>query len=1534
MRHILLLSVVCAFALLVCIPGIGSAQIANHVVISEVYGGGGNSGAYWTNDFIELYNPTSSPVSLTGWSVQYISATGTGTWAVTNLSGTIAAHGFYLVQQAQGAGGTQPLPTPDATGTIAMASGAGKVALVNTTTALTGGNPSSDPSVIDFVGYGSTATGFEGSGPTPTLTNTTSAERKAKFNSTIDSMYTGGADTLRGNGWDANDNAADFVIRGAIAGHVPDPQNSASPLEVPPVIGNIPPIIGSITRSFFVAEVSGVDTIKVNVTDPDGTVSGVKLNIKVNGGTVDSSISMTLGSGTQYVGIIPASKHTAAGNLIEYWVSATDNSGGYSTTASTPIGYFVGDAPIATIKSYTTTAVNGYAARVNGTLNVATNLFASGQGFIQDATAGLQIFKSGGLTQFSEGRNVKVQGSLVPFAGAFELQDPGFAFVDTTLGTSTVTPITVTLPINQSPQYVNEGRLVKVVGMSTDSTGTFAASRNYNYREADNDTITVRVESNASANNLVGKTIPTTPIDVIGILSFQNTNQRIKPRKDTDMGIAGGDGTGTAAITPTFSFAGTSALAETLTVTGNGVNTLEGVSMTIPASWTWDGTSRTLGGAGFSGAVSAVTGSGTSVDPWVITVTGAAVTAANPGVLRVFNLAAPSALGLTTWTTKTRIASGTFANVATQPTVNIVSAFEAVTSGNWSSPATWSSGSVPTATDNVTMSTLNVTVTIDVVNAVCNNLTLTGSGSASNSGPLLQFAASGPSQLTVNGNLAISGGSGGGSGDRGGRAKLSSNGNTSAVLIVKRNVTASSSNTVANGSAGLNMNEGTVKLTGATADTIFVGAGHRLGNLEIGDGTSAKTVSTAISVTTATMAVKSITVKQNSTFWIGTATNVNVLTIGSLAAGVVTLNGGITVESGASLKTINSSAGEVIAPINLFGGGITNNGTIDLLISTLHPLTHCHYNVNIDSTDQAISGSQNGLYADMTVGAGRTLTLNHSITVADGFKLTLNGTLVESAGKVVVGAVTTTRNVAASSLETFGGIGLTMNTSTTAPGSTVVTRVTGVPSTGGTNTSILRYFDIAPTVNTGLGATMQYFYDNTELAGQAASTLQLWRSPDAGATWTAAGGTVDTSLHRIQLAGVNDFSRWTASDAAHPLGGSGTVTVNVSVAAGWNLISNPVKVSVPDDSAKHLFPTISSRVFSFSNGYVAGDRMIHGKGYWGKFPGAAVASITGTITYPDSVPVVAGWNLVGSAGCLLDTSTITTWPIGIRASNWFGFSGGYLPVSQLTPGKAFWVKSLASGWMIFYCGSTARPAKSEASVSPVNALNSLTITDSKGNSQTLYFGADANNAIDVSMFAMPPAPPAGALDARFETADGGSMVQTHAAKVTGDVEFPVKLQSDAYPLTVSWNVSGTASYVLTDGQSGKAFRMQEMSGTGSYKITGSNVERITVKLVGNGELPKEFSLSQNYPNPFNPSTSVKYALPVDSKVTVEIYNLVGQRVRTLVSDNLTAGYHIAEWDGLNGAGQQLASGVYFLQMSAKGVNGQSFSELRKLMMLK
>ena len=101
-----------------------------NVLISQAYGGGGNSTAPFRNDFIEIFNNGETAVNLAGWSVQYAGATAT-TWSVTNLSSVSLAPGhYYLVQESSGGSTGANLPTPDATGSIAMAATAGKIALI------------------------------------------------------------------------------------------------------------------------------------------------------------------------------------------------------------------------------------------------------------------------------------------------------------------------------------------------------------------------------------------------------------------------------------------------------------------------------------------------------------------------------------------------------------------------------------------------------------------------------------------------------------------------------------------------------------------------------------------------------------------------------------------------------------------------------------------------------------------------------------------------------------------------------------------------------------------------------------------------------------------------------------------------------------------------------------------------------------------------------------------------------------------------------------------------------------------------------------------------------------------------------------------------------------------------------------------------------------------------------------------------------------------------------------------------------------
>src|SRR5262249_42356715 len=177
MHRARLVFVLLVVAALLGAPAARSAS--SGMVVSQVYGGGGNSGATYTNDFVELFNRGSTAVDLASWSIQYASASG-ASWQATALSGAVPAGGYYLVQLASAAAIGAALPAPDATGTTKLAHSGGKVALVRSAAALTcgaaAGSCSADPNVADLIGYGS-ATDYEGAGAAGALTNTTAALR-------------------------------------------------------------------------------------------------------------------------------------------------------------------------------------------------------------------------------------------------------------------------------------------------------------------------------------------------------------------------------------------------------------------------------------------------------------------------------------------------------------------------------------------------------------------------------------------------------------------------------------------------------------------------------------------------------------------------------------------------------------------------------------------------------------------------------------------------------------------------------------------------------------------------------------------------------------------------------------------------------------------------------------------------------------------------------------------------------------------------------------------------------------------------------------------------------------------------------------------------------------------------------------------------------------------------------------------------------------------------------------------------------------
>jgi len=431
--------------------------VSPDLVISQVYGGGGNAGAPFTNDYVELYNRGDQPVSLDGKSLQYTSATGTGNFGansglLTELSGTVEPGAHFLVQEAGGATGAA-LPTPDLTDAtpINMSGSAGKVALVTGVTGLgcNGGSTACDAAqlarIVDLVGYGN-ANFFEGSGAAPGLSNTTAGFRAADGEQ------------------DTDDNAADFQSA------APDPRNSGDAGEelVATDPADVTGYLGLPIDEFDLAATGGAPPYAWTATglpdgvtvSPEGAVSGTP--------TEEGSFTVTA----------TVTDGEDAADEVEFTITVNP------ALAPIPIAEIQGDGAVSDLvgdpvitegvvtAAYPSGGFFGFYLQTEGTggsVDPATRTTSDGI-FVR------QTFDAGPVT-VEPGDFVQVFGTVTEFAGQTQVEVTDPAGIEPAAGTpDPVTPVTTTSwPATDAQKEALEGMLYSPEGDFT-ITNNFATN--------------------------------------------------------------------------------------------------------------------------------------------------------------------------------------------------------------------------------------------------------------------------------------------------------------------------------------------------------------------------------------------------------------------------------------------------------------------------------------------------------------------------------------------------------------------------------------------------------------------------------------------------------------------------------------------------------------------------------------------------------------------------------------------------------------------------------------------------------------------------------------------------------------------------------------------------------------------------------------------------------------------------------------------------------------------------------------------------
>lgn len=510
----------------------GGPFVRGQVVISQVYGGGGNAGAFFTHDFVELHNRSNAPISLDGWSVQYAGATGTN-WQTTALNGLIQPGGYFLIQQAAGAGGTEALPSPDVIGTISMGASNGKVALVNGTTALIGANPLVDPvfseSISDFVGFGS-ANAFEGTGATPVLSNTTAAIR----------LVNGSQDT--------DDNSDDFVV-GA-----PNPRNTSSSPFLPTVDGsgiasaiNTSPSAGILNDTLLFASSAGSQVVTIDLlgTLAEETLTTVEIAVPADFGTpLVGNVSLsgpavaggTVGVSGQVVTVSGVSLTPSQALLVniaglsapdvslvasdngfrEFTVSSAVSGGTLTPLVESPqVRVALPMASVSTLRSVVLPSPKAYILQSEAVVTYVTPGFRN-QHWIQDATAGVVIDdQSGVLGTFNRGDGILgIVGTLNEYQGLLQFGPIIAAPPANSVGNNPAPALVTLADLNANPLFY-QARLVRVNGVSFQETPANFANQSIHPLEQGSDVFSFR---SFTGVDYTPSAVPTGSLDLIGLV--------------------------------------------------------------------------------------------------------------------------------------------------------------------------------------------------------------------------------------------------------------------------------------------------------------------------------------------------------------------------------------------------------------------------------------------------------------------------------------------------------------------------------------------------------------------------------------------------------------------------------------------------------------------------------------------------------------------------------------------------------------------------------------------------------------------------------------------------------------------------------------------------------------------------------------------------------------------------------------------------------------------------------------------------------
>ncbi|GAB4375986.1 MAG: hypothetical protein Kow0042_21820 [Calditrichia bacterium] len=430
------------------------------------------------------------------------------------------------------------------------------------------------------------------------------------------------------------------------------------------------------------------------------------------------------------------------------------------------------------------------------------------------------------------------------------------------------------------------------------------------------------------------------------------------------------------------------------------------------------------------------------------------------------------------------------------------------------------------------------------------------------------------------------------------------------------------------------------------------------------------------------------------------------------------------------------------------------------------------------------------------------------------------------------------------------------------------------------------------------------------LAGTVVTLMKmpgLIRSDTTDASGFYEFSEVDSGWYRInfQRAGYRnlDSTIYVASDLEMNvlLLKSDSTTFSMNIHNDWNLLALPAAVS--DPFYLSLFPNaIPATLFGWNGSYSPADSLEVGRGYWLRFPAPDTVAIQGFPVYSLTINLLPGWNMIGALSTDIALSQVHD-PAGIIVpGTLFGFDGAYYVSDSLKQGRGYWIRAVSSGQIFISNEQVATPPAAEKWGKIREQMPALIFRDARGASGTLYFKSDGEPLADYMFRGLPPLPPVGAFDVRFE----GDLW------VASPEEAIIHLQGQYYPIEIvprnfiEGQLTRMEIQEIVEGRVRNSFQVLENP---VITITDPRVRKLRVTVAN--AIPEEFMVFASYPNPFNATTRIRYRLKSRIKVEVKIYDTTGRILQHIQMGQTEAGEHELHLN-MNA----YASGVYFVQLSA------------------